>query len=115
MLLCLGGTVLVLLFYVRGSKVWHAQSRNPVEMLVGTSSTHFPYLRNKGGSQWRQLQPEWKPPASQSQKFAGGRNPNLLQSLRSAMETNLEKSWSEKSGKISHGLCVFMLDANIYI
>ena len=34
MLLCFGGTVLVLLFYVRGSKVWHAQSRNPLEMLV---------------------------------------------------------------------------------
>jgi len=37
MLLCFGGTVLVLLFYVRGSKVWHAQSRKPLEMLVGTS------------------------------------------------------------------------------
>jgi len=61
MLLCFGGTVLVFLFYVRGSKVWHAQSRNPLEMLVGTSSAHFPYLRNKGGSQWRQLWPEWKP------------------------------------------------------
>jgi len=34
MLLCFGGTVLVLLFYVRGSKVWHAQSRNPLVMLV---------------------------------------------------------------------------------
>jgi len=61
MLLCFGYTVLVLLFYVRGSKVWHAQSRNPIEMLVGTSSAHFPYLRNKGGLQWRQLRPEWKP------------------------------------------------------
>jgi len=57
MLLCFGGKVLVLLFYVRGSKVWHAQSRNPLEMLVGTSSAHFPYLLNKGGSQWRQLRP----------------------------------------------------------
>jgi len=28
---------------------------------VGTSSAHFPYLRNKRGSQWRQLWPEWKP------------------------------------------------------
>jgi len=61
MLLCFGGTVLVLLFYVRGSKVWHAQSRNPLEMLVGTSNANFPFLRNKGGSQWRQLWPEWKP------------------------------------------------------
>jgi len=61
MLLCFGGTVLILLFYVRGSKVSHAQSRNPLEMLVGTSSAHFPYLRNKGSSQWRQLRPEWKP------------------------------------------------------
>ena len=61
MLLCFGGTILVLLFYVRGSKVWHAQSRNHLEMLVGTSCAHFPYLRNKGGSQWRQLWPEWKP------------------------------------------------------
>jgi len=61
MLLCFGGTVLVLLFYVRGSKVWHAQSRNPLEMLVGTSSAHFPYLPNKGGSHRRQLRPEWKP------------------------------------------------------
>jgi len=60
MLLCFRGTVLVLLFYVRGSKVWHALSRNSLEMLVGTSSGHFPYLRNKGGSQWRQLRPEWK-------------------------------------------------------
>jgi len=25
------------------------------------SSAHFPYLRNKGGSQWRRLRPEWKP------------------------------------------------------
>jgi len=58
MLLCFGGTVLVLLSYVRGSKVWHAQSRNPLEMPVGTSSAHFSYLRNKGGSQWRQLWPE---------------------------------------------------------
>ena len=46
--------------FVRDSKVWHAQSRNHLEMLVGTSSAHFPYLRNKGGSQWRQLRPEWK-------------------------------------------------------
>jgi len=46
---------------VRDSKVWHAQSRNPLEMLVDTSSAHFPFLRNKGGSQWRQLRPEWKP------------------------------------------------------
>jgi len=61
MVLCFGGTVLVLLFYVRGSKVWHAQSRNPLEMPVSTSSVHFPYLRNKGGWQWRQLRPEWKP------------------------------------------------------
>jgi len=61
MLLCFGGTVLVLLFYVRGSKVWYAQLRNPLEMLVGTSSAHFPYLHNKGGSQWRQLRSEWKP------------------------------------------------------
>ena len=61
MLLCFGGTVLVLLFYARGSKMSHAQSRNPLEMLVGTSSAHFPYLHNKGGSQWRQLRPEWKP------------------------------------------------------
>jgi len=61
MLLCFGGTVLVLLFYVRGSKVRHAQSRNPLQMLVGTSNVHFPYLRNKGGSQWRQFRPEWKP------------------------------------------------------
>jgi len=30
-------------------------------MLVSTSSAHFPYLRNKGGSQSRQLRPEWKP------------------------------------------------------
>ena len=60
-LLCFGGTVLVLLFYVRGTKMWDAQSRNPLEMLVGTSSAYFPYLRNKGGSQWRQLRPEWKP------------------------------------------------------
>jgi len=60
MLLCFGGTVLVLLFYVRGSKVCHAQSRNPLEMLVGTSSAHFPYLCNKERSQWRQLRPEWK-------------------------------------------------------
>jgi len=30
-------------------------------MLIGTSSAHFPYLRNKGGSQWRQLRPEWQP------------------------------------------------------
>ena len=36
MLLCFGGTVLVLLFYVRGSKVWHTQSWNPLEMLVST-------------------------------------------------------------------------------
>jgi len=28
-------------------------------------------------------------PASRWQNFAGGRNPNLLRSLRSAMETNL--------------------------
>jgi len=61
MLLCFEGTVLVLLFYVRGSKVWHAQSRNPLEMLVGTSSANLPYLSNKGSSQWRQLRPEWKP------------------------------------------------------
>jgi len=61
MLLCFRGTVLVLLFYVRGSKAWHAQSRNPLETLVGISSVHFPYLRNKGGSQWRLLRPEWKP------------------------------------------------------
>jgi len=61
MLFCFGGTVLVLLFYVSGSKVWHAQSRNPLEVLVGTSNAYFPYLRNKGGSQWRQLRPEWKP------------------------------------------------------
>jgi len=60
MLLYFGGTVSVLLFYVRGSKVWHAQSRNPLEMLVGTSSAHFSYLRNKRGSRWRQLRPEWK-------------------------------------------------------
>jgi len=25
------------------------------------SSAHFPYLRDKEGSQWRQLGPEWKP------------------------------------------------------
>ena len=61
MILCFGGTALVLLFYVRASKVWHAQSRNPLEMLVGYSSAHFPYLRNKGSSQWRQLRPEWEP------------------------------------------------------
>jgi len=60
MILCFGGTVLVLLFYVRGIKMWHAQSRNPLQMLVGTSSAHFPYLRNKGSSQWRQLRPEWE-------------------------------------------------------
>ena len=95
MLLCFGGTVLVLLFYVRGSKVWHAQSQNPLEMLVGTSSAHFPYLRNKGGSQWRQLRPEWKPQHRSGKISQGGRNPNLLRSmraLRSAMETNL-KGW----------------------
>jgi len=61
MLLGFGGTVLVLLFYVRDRKVWRAQSRNPLEMLVGTSCAHFPYLRNKGSWQWRQLRPEWKP------------------------------------------------------
>jgi len=25
------------------------------------SSAHFPFLHNKGSSQWRQLRPEWKP------------------------------------------------------
>jgi len=34
MVLCFGGTALVLLFDVRGSKVCHAQSQNPLEMLV---------------------------------------------------------------------------------
>ena len=34
MLLCFGGIVLVLLFCVRGSKVWHAQTLNPLKMLV---------------------------------------------------------------------------------
>jgi len=78
---------LVSLFYVRGSKAWLAQSRNPLEMLVGTSSAHFPSLRNKGGSKWRQLQPEWK-----TQHCS--RNLNLLRglgALRYAMETNLHK------------------------
>ena len=65
--------VLVLLFYLRGSKMCHAQSRNPLEMLVGTSSAHFSYLHNKRGSQWTQLRPEWKPQhrsGKNSQKIA---------------------------------------------
>jgi len=35
------------------------------------SSAHFPYLRNKGGSQWRQLRPEWKP------QHRSGKNPQV--------------------------------------
>ena len=49
MLLCFGGTVLVLLFYMRGSKVCHAQSRNPLEMLVVPTFPTFTTREVRGG------------------------------------------------------------------